>query len=317
MSLPGKIDDHKAGVIYGTTAYLIWGVLPFYWRIMMQVPALEILAHRILWSFVFMGLIVILSGGWGRLVAVAANRKKLAMMFLCGIFVSINWGTYIYAVNTDQLIQSSMGYYINPLVTVLFGVTILREKLARPQLVAILLAAVGVLIITLQYGSIPWIAFTVAGSFALYGLTKKKARVDPVTGLALETLVVMPVALLYILSLESGGAGSIGSGSVLLIIALALSGVVTAIPLFLYARGVERTTLSMIGFLQYITPTVNLLLGIFVFGEYFSPLHFVSFCFIWSALLIFTLANLGVFKGKAPASEDTAIDSAAQSGQTK
>jgi chloramphenicol-sensitive protein RarD len=189
-----------------------------------------------------------------------------------------------------------MGYFINPLVVVLLGVTVLKEKLSRWQLIALILAAVGVLIITTQYGRVPWIAIFLATTFAAYGLIKKMAKVDSITGLTLETFIVMPIALLYLLSLEVQGSGAMGTASPAIRLILAGAGIVTAIPLILFARGVEKTTFSMMGFLQYIAPTLTLLLGIFVFREHFSTIHLVSFCFIWAALLIFTLANVGLLK---------------------
>lgn len=219
-------------------------------------------------------------------------------MFLCGFVISINWFTYIYAVNTDHVIEASMGYFINPLVVVLLGVTIFKEKLSRWQLTALILAATGVLIITIQYGRVPWIALFLATSFAAYGLIKKLAQVDPVTGLALETFIVMPIALIYIISLETTATGALGSAPLAVKIILAGAGIVTATPLLLFARGIERTTFSMMGFLQYIAPTMTLFLGIFIFREPFSLIDFISFCFIWVALAIFTLANTGVLKEK-------------------
>ena len=293
------IDSSAVGVIYGASAYLVWGVLPLYWKTLQSVPPLEILAHRILWSFFTLVMVVAVSGGMKNVTLTLANRKKALQMFLCGLLISINWGTYIYAVNTNQIIESSMGYYINPLVTVLLAATILKEKLSRPRQAAIALAFTGVLIITLQYDRIPWIAFVVAGSFALYGLIKKMARVDPITGLTLETLSIMPLALLYIYSLEASGSGAFLAGPASITFGLALSGVITIIPLFLYASGVEKTTLSMIGFLQYITPTANLLLGVLLFKEPFSTLHLVSFCFIWAGLTVFTISTTGL-PGKKP-----------------
>ena len=293
------LDQNRLGIWYGITAYTIWGILPLYWKLMIAVPAVEILAHRIFWSFIFMALVVIFSGGWKKVAAVFPDRKKLLLMFLCGFIISINWYTYIYAVNSDHVIEASMGYFINPLVVVLLGVTVFREKLSRWQLTALILATIGVLIITVQYGRVPWIALFLAATFAIYGLTKKIARVDPVTGLVLETFIVMPFALVFIITLEAGNAGALGTAPMAVRLFLAGTGIITAIPLILYARGIEKTTFSMMGFLQYIAPSINLFLGIFIFKEYFSLVHLISFCFIWAALAIFTLANTGVLKEPA------------------
>lgn len=289
-------DRNTAGILYGTSAFTLWGLLPLYWKILEAVPAIEILAHRIVWSFVVVSLAVIVTGGWKTLVLCLATRKKLLLIFCCGFIISLNWFTYIYAVNSGFVIEASMGYYINPLVVVLLGVTVFKEKLGRWQLTALILAALGVLIIASQYGRMPWIALLLAFTFALYGLIKKIIRLDPVSGLVLETFIVMPFALWFIINLEVSGTGALGTMGPFMMAALAGTGAITALPLFLYARGIENTTFSMMGFLQYIAPTINLFLGIFIFKEYFSLIHLASFGFIWVALIIFTLANVGVLK---------------------
>ena len=293
-------DDNTIGIWYGIVAYSLWGVLPLYWKLLITVSPLQILAHRIIWSFIFMILIMVATRGGKTLTIVLADKNRLFYMFLCGLLISVNWFTYIYAVNTNQVIEASMGYFINPLVVVLLGVTVLKEKLTRWQLIALILAAIGVLIITTQHGRMPWIAIFLASTFAAYGLIKKMAKVDSITGLTLETFIVMPIALIYLLSLEAQGTGAMGTAPLLIKLILAGAGIVTATPLILFARGVEKTTFSMIGFLQYIAPTLSLLLGIFVFREHFSTTHLISFCFIWVALIIFTLANVGLLKEAEP-----------------
>lgn len=292
----GSTDRNRIGILYGALSYALWGVLPLYWKLLQSVPPIEILGHRIFWSFIFMALTVIIFGGRKGLFAAASNKKKLMMMFFCGSLISVNWFVYIMAVNTGQVIEASMGYFISPLVVVLLGVNVLKETLTRWQKTALVLAAAGVLIIAVQYGRIPWIALFLACSFALYGLIKKMIKVDPVTGLTLETFIVMPVALSFIIYLEAGGVGAVGSTSFLTVAILAGTGVVTAIPLLLYAKGIEKNTLSMMGFLQYIAPSINLFLGVVVFREYFSLFHLLSFSLIWTGLAIFTLANLGILK---------------------
>lgn len=297
MKLPGReIDQNRAGIIYGIVAYTLWGILPLYWKLLIAVPPLEILAHRIFWSFFFMALLIILTGSWKATLAIFSSGRKFLLMFLCGFVISVNWFTYIYAVNTDHVIEASMGYFINPLVVVLLGVTVFRERLSRWQLAALILAAIGVIIMTVEYGRVPWIALFLAGTFAFYGLAKKLARVDALTGLTLETMVVMPIALIYIVYLEAGQVGALGTVPLATRFILAGAGIVTATPLLLFARGIEKTTFSMMGFLQYIAPTMTLFLGIFIFREPFSLIDLISFCFIWSALTIFTLANVGVLK---------------------
>jgi chloramphenicol-sensitive protein RarD len=289
-------DENKAGIWYGVVAYTLWGILPLYWKLMQTVPPLEILAHRVLWSFVFMFLLIIFTGGWKTVALGFTDKKKLLLMFLCGLLVSINWFTYIFAVNTGHVIEASMGYFINPLVVVMLGVAVFKEKMTRWQLAAIILAAIGVLMITVQYGRVPWISLFLAGSFAAYGLVKKIIRVDSITGLTMETLVIMPAALFYIINLEKNAVGAMGSAALPILLFLAGTGVITAVPLLFYARGIEKTTFSMMGFLQYIAPSISLFLGIFIFKEYFSLFHLISFCFIWAALLIFTLDSVGIMR---------------------
>ncbi len=299
------IDTGKVGVIYGVAAYSLWGFLPLYWKMVQVVPSIEVLAHRMLWAFVFVTLVVFLTGGVPTVVATVTNRKKIVYLFCSSVTISFNWGMFIYAVNSDQVIEASMGYFINPLVVVLLGVTVFREKMSRLEFAAIILAALGVVLITVQYGRLPWIALLLAGSFALYGLLKKMARVDSITGLLVESFIVMPIALIYIVSLSRAEVGSFGAISPKITLVLIGAGAVTAIPLLLFARGIENTTFSMMGFLQYIAPTINLILGVFVFKEYFSLVHFFSFCLIWLALAIFTVTNLGVLKKPLPVPTET------------
>ncbi len=304
MANQEKTGNDSAGIWYGILSFALWGVLPLYWKLLHTIPALEILAHRILWSFIFLGSVLLISRGWQTMVAVLIDRKKLMILFLCGVLISFNWLTFIFAVNSNQVIEASMGYYINPLVTVLLAVLVLKERLTQWQWISIVLATVGVLIITLQFGRVPWIALVLAATFALYGLTKKLVGVDPVTGLTLETFIVMPIALIYIINMEITGIGSLGSVPFYMQLILAGTGIATVLPLLGFAKGLERANLSMMGFLQYIAPTISLLLGILVFKEYFSVSHLISFCFIWVALVIFTLANLGVLKENKAAKAD-------------
>lgn len=299
---PAIIDaeKNKAGIIYGASSFALWGILPLYWKLLKAVPPLEILYHRIFWSFIIMVAVVFISKKWKSMFVVFSDVRKLVPVFLCGVLISINWYIYIYAVNTDQVIEASMGYYMNPLVMVLLGVTVFKERLNRLQLSAIVLAALGVIIVTVQYGRVPWIALVLACSFASYGLVKKMVAVEPIIGLTMETLIVMPVALFFILKLETGGTGTFATAPLALSLILAGSGIVTATPLLLYARGIEKTTFSMIGFLQYIAPSINLFLGIFVFREHFTMSHLISFCFIWAGLVIFTMSNVGILKESIP-----------------
>ncbi len=293
---PESVVRNRIGMGYGTLSFVLWGILPLYWKLLQAVPPLEILGHRIFWSFIFMAVALAISGGWKALRETLSHRRKRALMFSCGLLISANWFVYIMAVNTDQVIEASMGYFINPLVIVLLGVIVFKETLSRWQVLAIILAGAGVFIVAVQYGRFPWIALFLAGTFALYALIKKIIGVGPITGLTVETFIIMPAALAYLIHLETGGVGAVGTASPWTVLILAGTGAVTATPLLLFTRGVENTTFSMMGFLQYIAPSLMLFIGVVIFKEPFSLVHFISFCLIWVGLAIFTLTNLGLLR---------------------
>lgn len=294
----GSLDENLTGLLYGIMAYIAWGVLPLYWKLLKVIPASEILVHRIFWSFIFVSLLLMFSQDWKKVKKVAHNKKKLIIIFLASLIISGNWGIYIWAVNTQQVVEASMGYYINPLVVFLFSVVILKEKLNKWQFLSIALAAVGVIIITTQYGKVPWIALGLAISFASYGLLKKLLKVESMVGLALETAIIAPFALVYILFLQWQGTGAIGRIPWLTLLILIGSGIVTATPLLWFAMAAQRIKFSTIGFLQYIAPSISLFLGVVIFKEPFTPTHLLSFAFIWLALIIYSLSNTPFLKGK-------------------
>lgn len=287
--------EKKVGIAYAVLAYAAWGMLPLYWKYLERVPAFEILAHRIFWSFLFV-LALLLLYRRGTLFKEALCNMRIALpAFLASLLISANWFIYIWAVNNGHVIESSLGYYINPLLSVGLGVLVLKERLTRWQIVALSLAGVGVLILTLQYGKVPWIAFSLAVTFGLYGLVKKQAQTEAMVGLALETFFVAPLALIYIVFLEAKGAGAIGFVSAAEMGLLLGAGVVTAFPLLWFAKGARTVPLSMLGFIQYLSPTITLAIGVFVFKEAFTAVHTISFAFIWCALLLYSLSytNLG------------------------
>lgn len=287
--------EYKIGIMYTTIAYIAWGVLPLYWKLIDHIPAIEILAHRIIWSLVFV-LMVILVSKKGKpfvksLKEIIKNKFKLIGIIASSIFITANWATYIWAVNTDHIIDASLGYYINPLVSVLLGIIVLKERLLFWQGISFALAGLGVLILTIQYGSFPWVALTLALSFGFYGLTKKLVKLDSLIGLAMETMVVAPIALIYLTVLTRGGVDSFSGATVDVQLLLAGAGVITAIPLLWFASGANRIPLSVIGILQYISPTISLLLGVFLYHEHFTKVHFVTFLCIWTALLIYSFSK--------------------------
>lgn len=277
----------KLGYIYAVLAYIMWGVLPLYWKLYEDVGAGEVLAHRVIWSVVFVAVLVTLLRRWGMFKQAVPDARSKWAVVMCSILISLNWLIYIWAVNNGHILQASLGYYINPLVNVFVGVFLLGERLSKLQWSAIALAGAGVLIMTVSYGEFPWVALTLALSFSVYGYTKKKVKVDPTVGLALETVIVLPFALLYLFGMEQGGeALQVLSGWKLA--GLALSGVATALPLLFFAEGVKRLPFTVMGFIQYLSPTISLLIGVFVFGEKFSTVEMVSFGLIWSALVLYS-----------------------------
>ncbi|MFF2449288.1 EamA family transporter RarD [Neobacillus sp. NPDC058068] len=297
-----KKNETKLGAIHAGFSYLLWGLLPIYWKLLNNVEAKEILANRIFWSFVFMVVVLILTKK-GELClrtikGFAQNKKQLYALTIASILISANWFTYIWAVNNGHMIEASLGYYINPLVSILLGMIVLKEKLSFYQYISFILAAVGVLVITFSHGNFPWIAIILALTFGIYGLAKKLINVDSSVGLTLETLVVTPIAAIYILILLFNGSSSFltaGAGTNLLLIG---AGAATAVPLLYFAKGAQKIPLSLLGFLQYIAPTLTLLLGIFVYNEHFSKVQLLSFMFIWSALAIYSLSKTKLLSAK-------------------
>ncbi|MDR4886897.1 EamA family transporter RarD [Fredinandcohnia sp. QZ13] len=287
--------EYKLGILYTTIAYIAWGVLPLYWKLIDYVPAFEILAHRIIWSLVFVLLVILVSKKGKRFITslkeIVKNKLKLIGIVGSAILITINWATYIWAVNTDHIIDASLGYYINPLVSVLLGIIVLKERILFWQGISFGLAGMGVLILTIQYGSFPWVAITLALSFGFYGLTKKLAKLDSLVGLAMETLVVAPIALIYLAVLNKGGVDSFSGATFDVQLLLMGAGVVTALPLLWFAAGANRIPLSVVGILQYISPTISLLLGVFLYHEHFTKVHLVTFIFIWTALLIYSFSK--------------------------
>lgn len=290
-----KRTEQQAGVLYAAFSYILWGFLPVYWKLLNHVNADEILANRVFWSFFFIAVILVLNKKWGlftgTLLGLAQNKKQLAALAVASMLISINWFMYIWAVNTDQMIEASLGYYINPLVSVLLGMVFLKERLSMLQYISFALAGIGVLIMTISYGQFPWIALTLAISFGLYGLAKKLIKVDSAVGLALETLVVMPIAAIYIGYLMIQGTNSLFAGSISTNLLLAGAGAATAVPLLFFAKGAQRIPLATLGILQYIAPTLTLILGVFVYHETFSSVHLLAFTFIWSALILYSLSR--------------------------
>ncbi|WP_342567909.1 EamA family transporter RarD [Psychrobacillus sp. FSL K6-4046] len=288
--------EEKQGIIVVVLAYAWWGFMPIYWKLLDHVASGEILSGRVIWSFVFTLMLVLIGRKFSVLREDLKNlwkdKKSFWSLVLASYLVTGNWFLYIFAVNEGYIVQASLGYYINPLLSVLLGIIFLKEKLSLAQKISVLIAATGVVLLTISYGVVPWIAMLLASTFAFYGLIKKRITIDPLRGLTIETLFVLPVALAYFSYLVVSDQAVFFSSSFTTTILLVLTGVATAVPLVLFAKGTKTMPLYMSGFIQYIAPTLMLLIGIFVYGEKFSKIEFISFSFIWAALLLFTFSKI-------------------------
>ena len=277
-----------AGLSYGIIAYLIWGFFPVYFKALAGVPPLQVVCHRIVWSVLFLWMIIGWRGRWGMIRDALRDRRAVLLLTVSALLIATNWLVFVIAVGHAQVIQSSLGYFITPFVSVLLGFLFFQERLRRLQLVSLLLAAIGVLLLTLQYGQIPWVAMTLALTFGSYGLFRKIVTVDSLTGLTVETLLLGPVALGYLIVVSWQGYGAFPAQGFQTGILLALSGVATAVPLLLFASAARRLRLATIGFLQYITPTFHFLLAVLLYKEPFTRSHLASFLFIWSGLCCYS-----------------------------
>ncbi len=285
----------NVGIIYALLAYLLWGVLPIYWKMLDEVNAGGVLAHRIIWSFVFLVLMIIFTNqikAFFKAAALIFNSKKTIMiLFAASIVISLNWLTFIWAVQNDFVIQTSLGYYINPLISVVMGIIFLKERLSLAQALAVGLATISVLYLTFSYGVFPWVSLILAFSFATYGLLKKFISINSIYSLTIETLFITPIALIFLIFFNQNNTQFIDF-STLTISLLIGAGIATAIPLILFGRAVQDLSLSFIGILQYLAPTIMLILGIFLYNESFTKAHFISFTLIWIALIIYLASSL-------------------------
>lgn len=280
------------GVLCAASAYLLWGLFPIYIKWLQAVPPAEILAHRMLWSLAFVALLLALRRRWNWLREVAARPAVLARFAGSAAFVSINWGVYIWAINSDRIVDASLGYFINPLVNVLVGSVLLRERLRPVQWAAVACAAAGVLWLTWQAGAVPWIGLALALSFAAYGLLRKTATLGALEGLALETALLFPLAFAYLAWLAADGRNAFLAAPAATQWLLVAAGPVTAIPLLLFAAGARRISFSLLGLLQYIGPSIQLLLGVWLFREPFPAAKAAGYALIWTALAIYTAESL-------------------------
>lgn len=291
----GMNHARRTGMMAALSTYLIWGVLPLYWNLLARAEANEILAHRIIWSFFFMVVVLMVTKRWQSFKedcrALWQNKKRGAILLLAAFTISLNWLTYIWAVNHGHVIDTSIGYYINPLMSVLFGIVFFRERISGLKKISLLLAAIGIVLMTYELGKLPWVAVVLAVSFSVYGALKKQLHLNPFSSITLETLLMVPFAVPYIGMLMMSPANHFSLATPDLALYLMGTGVVTAVPLVLFSYGANLLPLNVLGFFQYISPTIGLLLGIFFFHETFGMAQISALGFVWAAIVLFTVAE--------------------------
>ena len=286
------MSEQRRGLLFGIGAYGLWGLFPLYWPLLEPAAPLEIMAHRIVWSLLFVGLLVWARHRYSTVRAALLDRRTRIALAVASLVIGVNWFLFIWAVNNGHVVETSLGYFINPLVSVALGVAVFGERLRRLQWAAIGIAAAGVLWRTVEYGRLPWISLVLACSVATYGVAKKKANVGAVQSLTIETAVLAPLALGYVVFLQTTGEGAFGQNGALHTALLIGGGVATALPLLCFGAAATRIPLSAIGMLQYLTPTLQFLIGVFLYGEPMTSARWVGFALVWSALVIFTYSTL-------------------------
>jgi chloramphenicol-sensitive protein RarD len=280
------------GVWYGIAAYSLWGLLTLYWRLFPNVPAIQVLGHRIVWSFVELAAIIAASWRGSHAVLPLVTIRVVGLYALAAVLIGVNWFLYVYSVNNGFIVESSLGYFITPLVNVMMGVIVFRERLRTMQWIAVAFAFLGVVWLTVAYGALPWIGLALAASFGSYGLVKKKAPLPSLEGLTVETAVLLLPAALYLFTLNRNGSGAFLNAGLATDLLLVAGGIVTVVPLLLFATAVRRVPLSVVGILQYIAPTIQFLLGVYAFHEPFTRTQLSGFVLVWLGLVVFTLDSV-------------------------
>ncbi|MCA1178576.1 MULTISPECIES: EamA family transporter RarD [unclassified Pantoea] len=282
-----ETQQTRQGVGFALGAYFIWGIAPAYFKLVKEVPPTEIMTHRVIWSALFMLVLITLSRSWKQVRTVLAQPKKVLLLAVTAVTIGGNWLLFIWAVNNQHMLEASLGYFINPLINVVFGMLFLRERFRRLQWVAVMLATIGVLVQLWQFGSLPIIGLGLALSFAVYGLLRKKIQVDAQSGMLIETAWLFPLAAIYLFGFADSATSHLSANPMSLNLKLIAAGIVTTIPLMLFAAACTRLRLSTVGFFQYIGPTLMFLLAVVFYGESLTPDKMVTFGFIWLALAVF------------------------------
>jgi len=290
------LHNSIGGIAYAVPAFLIWGLSPVYWKVLKTVPSSEILMHRIVWSFLFLIPLIIFQKQWGAFMTALKDWRILLILLATTLIIGCNWFLFIWAINHDHILQTSLGYYINPLVNVFLGMIFLKERLRRFQLVALLLAATGVLCLTFRVGEFPWVSLFLAFSFGFYGLIRKVAPVTPLVGLSVETMLLSLPALVYLFCLNHMGTGALFCMNAQTDLFLMGSSLVTGLPLLLFTAGTKRLHFSTVGFLQYIAPSCTFLLAIFIYKETLAQAQLLAFALVWTALLIYSADAISWYK---------------------
>jgi chloramphenicol-sensitive protein RarD len=286
------VSTRRQGLVYGLGAYLLWGVFPLYFPLLEPTTPLEILAHRIVWSLLVLLVVLTVLGKWSWIRPLLRDRRRMWLLPAAAVTIALNWGVYIYGVNSDQVVQTSLGYFINPLVSVLFGVVLLGERLRRWQWAAVVLGAVAVVVLTIDYGGLPWIALTLAISFGTYGLLKKTLDMGAVESLSAETAILTPFAATYLAVLMVNGSSAMQTEGPDMVALLAALGVITAVPLLMFGAAATRIPLTWIGLLQYTAPVLQFLIGVLVYDEPMPASRWVGFALVWSALAVLAVDSV-------------------------
>ncbi|CAA9491711.1 MAG: Uncharacterized inner membrane protein RarD [uncultured Sphingomonas sp.] len=289
----------RAGLAFGIGAYGLWGLLPIYFKLLEQVPSIAIVAHRIVWSLLALGLLVAATRGWGELRAALAHRATLRLLLATSVLIAINWLVYVHAVNSGHILAGSLGYYLNPLANILLGYFVLKEPLGRLQWLAVGIAAAGVAVLAAGALSHLWISLVLCCSFSLYGLLRKIARVDSTAGLTIETAFLFPLALLWLLA-AGAGTGPVWGGSNTELLLLMGTGVASTVPLLFFTAAARRLRYSTLGILQFIAPTLQFLVAVFLYGEAFTTAHAIAFGAIWTAAVLYLISSWHTARAQTP-----------------